>query len=59
MHTSVSDNDGYRSSRSRCRIVVVVAVTVAAKYDVLCNNTVPFVLLLLSFVMKLAACTEY
>ena len=49
MHTSVSDNDGYRSSRRRCRIVVVVAVTVAvaaANYDVLCNNnTVPFVLL--------------
>ena len=49
MHTSVSDNDGYRSSRRRCRIVVVAAVTVAANYDVLCNNTVPFVLLLLFF----------
>ena len=49
LHTSVSDNDGYRSSRRRCRSVVVVAVTVAvANYNALCNNnTVPFVLLLL------------
>jgi len=40
LHTSVSHNDRYRSSR-------IVTVTVA-EFDVVCNNnTTPFVLLLL------------
>ena len=45
LHTSVSEDEGNRSSR-------IVVVVVAANYDIFCNNnTTPFVLLLFSIII--------